>query len=134
MGEQLFQEHPGANQLWETHSNISYLPLLIFCQLQIHGKYKVHFSIVKILAIIKQEVSLKKINVEGYRAVGSLLNTKMIAFSLRTFCCCFCCYLLISVNGETYKSAIKRLIKIQMHHVVRKHITATVTDKKFINK
>ena len=31
----------------------------------------------------KQEVSLKKIIVEGYRAVGSL-NTKMIAFSLRT--------------------------------------------------
>ena len=35
----------------------------------------------------KQEVSLKKIIVEGYRAVGSL-NTKMVAFSFRTFCCC----------------------------------------------
>ena len=39
------------------------------------------------LAYMQQEVSLKKIIVEGYRAVGSL-NTKMIAFSLRTFCCC----------------------------------------------
>ena len=64
--------------------------------------------------------------------MGSL-NTKMIAFSLRTFCC-FCCSLLISVNGETYKSGVKRLIKIRMHHVVRKHLTATVTDKKLINK
>ena len=27
----------------------------------------------------------------------------------------------ISVNGKTYKSAIKRPIKIQTHHVVRKH-------------
>ena len=82
MGEQLFQEHPGANQLWETHSNINYLPLLIFCQLLIHGKCKVHCSIVKRLAVLKQEVSLKKVIVEGYRAVGSLLNTKMMAFSL----------------------------------------------------
>ena len=44
----------------------------------------------------------------------------MIAFSLRTFCCC-CCSLLISVNGKTYKSAIKRRIKMRTHHVVRKH-------------
>ena len=43
----------------------------------------------------------------------------MIAFSLRTFCCC--CSLLISVNGKTYKSAIKSPIKIRTHHVVRKH-------------
>ena len=40
----------------------------------------------------------------SYRAVGSL-NTKMIAFSLRTFCFCFSS-LLISVHGETYKTAI----------------------------
>ena len=77
------------------------------------------------MRIKKQEVSLNKIIVEGYRAVGSL-NTKMIAFSLRTCCCCS---LLISVNGETYKSAIKRAIKIRTYHVVRKHLTATVTDK-----
>ena len=32
-----------------------------------------------------------------------------------------CCFLLISVRGKTYKSAIKRPIKIQPHHVVRKH-------------
>ena len=76
----------------------------------------------------KREVSSKKITVEGYRAVGSL-NTKMIAFSLRTFCCC-CCSLLISVNDGTYKSTIKKPIKIRTHHVVRKHVTATVTDKK----
>ena len=57
----------------------------------------------------KQEVSLKKIIVEGYRAVD---------FSLRTFCCCF---LLISITGKTYKSAIKRPIKIRTHHVVQKH-------------
>ena len=43
----------------------------------------------------------------------------MIAFSLRTFCCC--CSLSISVNGKTYKSAIKRPIKIRTHHVVQKH-------------
>ena len=42
----------------------------------------------------------------------------MIAFSLRTFRCCFS---LISVSGKTYKSAIKRPIKIRTHHVVRKH-------------
>ena len=47
---------------------------------------------------MEQEVSSKKLIVEGYKAVGSL-NTKMIAFSLRTFCCC--CSLWISVNGET---------------------------------
>ena len=74
----------------------------------------------------KQEVSLKKIIVEGYRAVGTL-NTKTIDFSHRTFCCCS---LLISVNGETNKSAIKRPIKIRTHHVVWKHLTTTVTDKK----
>ena len=45
----------------------------------------------------------------------------MIAFSLRTFCCCCCCSLLILVNGKTYKSAIKRPIKIRTHHIVRKH-------------
>ena len=44
----------------------------------------------------------------------------MIAFCLQTFYCC-CCSLLILVNGKTYKSAIKRRIKIRMHHVVRKH-------------
>ena len=80
-----------------------------------------------LLKDMEQEVSLKKIIVEGCRAVGSL-NTKMIAFSLQTFCCC--CSLLISVNSETYKSAIRWLIKIQTHHVVRMHLTATVTEKK----
>ena len=45
----------------------------------------------------------------------------MIAFSLQTFCCCCRCSLLISVHGKTYKSAIKRPIKIRTHHVVRKH-------------
>ena len=71
----------------------------------------------------------KKIIVAGYRAVDSL-NTKLKASSLQTFCC-YCCYsLLISVNGETYKSAIKRPIKIRTHHIVRKHLTTTVTDKK----
>ena len=44
-----------------------------------------------------------------------------IAFSLQTFCCCCCCSFLISVNGKTYKSAIKMPIKIRTHHVVRKH-------------
>ena len=63
--------------------------------------------------------------------MGSL-NTKMIAFSLQTFFCS-CCFLLISVNGETFKSAIKRPIKVRTHHVVPKHLTATVTDKKLIN-
>ena len=43
----------------------------------------------------------------------------MIAFSLRTFCCCCCCSLLISVNGKTSKSSIKRRSKIRTHHVVR---------------
>ena len=43
----------------------------------------------------------------------------MMAFCLRTFCCC--CSLLISVDGKIYKSAIKRPIKIRTHHVVRKH-------------
>ena len=59
-------------------------------------------------AIWKQEVSLKKIIVEGYRAVGSLND--------RTFCCCSSSSL-ISVNGMTYKSAIKRPIKIRTHDV-----------------
>ena len=49
---------------------------------------------------VKQEVSLKKIIVEGYRTVGSF-NTKMTAFSLQMFCCCC---LLISVDGEAYVS------------------------------
>ena len=80
----------------------------------------------------KKGVYLKKIIVEAYRAVGSL-NTKMITFSLRTFCCC-CSSLLISVSGETYKSATKRPIKIRTHHVVRKHLTPTITDKKLMNK
>ena len=74
----------------------------------------------------------KKIIIDGYRAGGSL-NTKMIAFSLQTLCCC-CCSLLISVNGETYNLAIERPIKDRMHHVVREHLTATVTDQKLINK
>ena len=56
-----------------------------------------------------QEASFKKIIVEGYRAVGSL-NTKMIAFQSSDFCCCCCCSILVSVNGETCKSAIKRPI------------------------
>ena len=43
----------------------------------------------------------------------------MTAFSLRTFCCC--CSLLVSVNGKSYKSAIKRRIKIRTLHDVRKH-------------
>ena len=30
--------------------------------------------------------------------------------------------ILISVNGKTYKSAIKRPVKIRTHHVVRKHM------------
>ena len=64
--------------------------------------------------------------------MGSL-NTKMIAFSLRTFY--RCCSLLISVNGESYmhKSAIKRPIKILTHHTVLKRLTATVTEKKIKN-
>ena len=47
----------------------------------------------------------------------------MMAFSLRTFYWhpLFCCSLLISVNGKTYKSAINRPIKIRKRHVVRKH-------------
>ena len=32
-----------------------------------------------------------------------------------------CCSLLISASGKTYKSAIKRPIKIRTHHVVRKY-------------
>ena len=36
----------------------------------------------------------------------------MVAFSLRSFC---------SVNGKTYKSAIKRPFKIRTHYLVRKH-------------
>ena len=32
-----------------------------------------------------------------------------------------CCSLLISVSGKTYKSVIKRPIKIRTYHVVRKH-------------
>ena len=63
--------------------------------------------------------------------MGSL-KTEMIAFSVRTFLLLLL-FLLISVNGETYKSAIKRPIKARPHHVVRKHLTATVTDKKLIN-
>ena len=70
-----------------------------------------HISMCKMGKDRKQEASLKKIIVEGYRAVGSL-NDRLIAFSLRTFCCCCCCSLLISVSGKTYKSAIKRPIKI----------------------
>ena len=30
-------------------------------------------------------------------------------------------FFMISVSGKTYKSAIKRPIKIRTHHVVRKH-------------
>ena len=37
----------------------------------------------------------------------------------------FCCSLLISVNGKTYKSAINRPIKIRTHHVVQKHTMHT---------
>ena len=44
----------------------------------------------------------------------------MIAFSLRTFCCRRCSSLSISVDGKTYKSAIKRPIKMRTHNV-RKH-------------
>ena len=65
--------------------------------------------------------------------MGSL-NTKMIAFSLRTFCC-YCCSLLISANDEKYKAAIKRPIKIRTHHVIQKHLIVKVTDNKtIINK
>ena len=46
----------------------------------------------------------------------------MIAFSLRTFYWHpLLLFLLISVNGKTYKSAINRPIKIRTHHVVQKH-------------
>ena len=62
-----------------------------------------------ITAYLKQEVSLKKIIVEGYRAVPSLNDS---------FQSC-CCSLLISVSGKTYKLAINRPIKIRTHHVVR---------------
>ena len=47
--------------------------------------------------------------------MGSL-DTKNDNFQSSNF---FCCSLLISVNGETYKSAIVRPIKIRTHHVVR---------------
>ena len=63
----------------------------------------------------KQEESLKKITVEGYRAVGSLNDSFQSSNLLLLLC------LLIAVNGKTYKSAIKRPIKIRTHHVVRKH-------------
>ena len=65
---------------------------------------------------MKQEVSLKKTIVEGYRAVGSLNDS----FQSSNFLL-LCCFLLISVSGKTYKSAIKRLIKIRTHHVKRKY-------------
>ena len=69
-----------------------------------------------LLLSTKQEVSLKKIIVEGYRAVGSLNDS----FQSSNFLL-LCCSLLISVSGKTCKSAIKRPIKIRAHHVVRKH-------------
>ena len=47
--------------------------------------------------------------------MGSLNDS----FQSSSFFCC--CSLLISVNGKTYKSVIKRPIKIRTHHVVRKH-------------
>ena len=53
---------------------------------------------------------------EGYGAVGSLNNS----FQSSNFLL-LCCSLLISVSGKTYKSAIKRPIKIRTHHAVRKH-------------
>ena len=59
--------------------------------------------------------------------MGSLNDS----FQSSNFCYC-CCSLLISANGKTYKSAIKRPIKIRTHHVVRKHLPAKVSDK--INK
>ena len=91
----------------------------------LHNIHKVQF-------LENKEVSLKKIIVEGYGAVGSL-NTKKKAFSFRTICC-YWCSLLISVNGKAFKSAIKRPIKIRTHRVVREHLTATDTDKNIINK
>ena len=66
--------------------------------------------------IFKQEVLFKKIIVEGYRAVASLNDSFQPSYFLL-----LCCSLLISVSGKTYKSAIKRPIKIRTHHVVRKH-------------
>ena len=69
---------------------------------------------------LKQEVSLKKIIVEGYGAVDSF-NKKNESFQSSKFLLLLCS-LLTSVNGETYKSAIKRSIKIRTHHVVRKHL------------
>ena len=64
----------------------------------------------------KQEVFLKKIIVEGYRAVGPLNES----FQSSNFLL-LCCSLLISVSGKTYKSAMKRSIEIRTHCVVRKH-------------
>ena len=46
----------------------------------------------------------------------------MIAFSLRTFLLLLLLFFFfILVSGKTYKSAIKRPIKIRTNHVVRKH-------------
>ena len=107
-----------------------YLPILTWKSQE--GSFKLHTRTFKVVLPHLKRVYFKKIIVEDYRAVGSL-NTKMISFSLRTFCCC-CCSLLVSVSGETCKSAIKRPIKVQMHHVVRKPLKAVVTHKKLINK
>ena len=65
-----------------------------------------------------KKVSLKNIIVEVYRAVSSLNDSFQSSDFLLLLLLLF---LLISVNGKTYKSAIKRPIKIRTHHVVRKH-------------
>ena len=55
----------------------------------------------------KQEVPLKKITVEGYRAVASLNTKKKLLSVFKLF-----------------------FVVLRAHHVVRKHLTAIVTDIK----
>ena len=66
----------------------------------------------KLLLYCKQEVSLKKIIVEGYRAVH-YLNDSLQSSNFFV--------VVVVLYGKTYKLAIKRPIKIRTHHVVRKH-------------
>ena len=66
----------------------------------------------KLLLYCKQEVSLKKIIVEGYRAVD-YLNDSLQSSNFVV--------VVVVLYGKTYKLAIKRPIKIRTHHVVRKH-------------
>ena len=42
-----------------------------------------------------------------------------------------CCSLWISVSGKTYKTDIKRPIKIRKHHVVQSKRTGLQTDVKY---